>query len=226
MLDFTGPNAAEPQSLPPGSDLTESTPPTRLRNVVPRRPLRLSPPEDAETPDPRQALQALNIFADLFDGDPVPATDTHLDPRIAASRRRARRSLTRSDPELAPDEANFWHPLALADDLHTPSGHTPAAASPQAPVIPLHEQLALIRSAIYAPDPEVEARQVADANTARMRLASHTMNATLMLVAFPVGAAITTHTLLRGSDIRLSAQAMAIVGTILAASHGGFSGLL
>lgn len=67
-------------------------------------------------------------------------------------------------------------------------------------------ELARLRAALYpAPDaPEV---------SSQMRLAVHTLNATLVMVWMPLGAAVMTYSLFRGADLRLSSRAMAAVGT-------------
>ncbi len=70
--------------------------------------------------------------------------------------------------------------------------------------------LARLRLALYPPDPE------APAYTTQMRLAVHCMNATLILVWIPLGAAVMTYALLRGEDMRLSGRLMAVTGTMLA----------
>lgn len=48
--------------------------------------------------------------------------------------------------------------------------------------------------------------------SAQMRLAVHAMNATLIVVYAPLGAALMTYSLLRGEDIRLTARALTLVG--------------
>lgn len=202
------------------------------RQIVPRRPLRLSPPRDDAASDPRQPLVALNIFSDIFDdmpADPATLPSPTLDPRIAASRRRARRQLVAATSDLAPDEANFWHIWVMPPPNASPHHHSGATFAsndvPDLPV-PLHEHLARVRAALYAePDGDEAAAHNAQPSP-QMRLATHAMNATLVIVAFPVGAALTTYSLLRGSDMRISAQAMAIVAAITGAWHSGIEKLL
>ncbi len=75
---------------------------------------------------------------------------------------------------------------------------------------PSDVDLARLRLALYPPDPG------APAYTTQMRLAVHCMNATLILVWAPLGAAVMTYSLLRGEDMRLSARLMAVTGTMLA----------
>lgn len=220
LPDPPPPSLAGPEAMP---DSVSST-----RAVVPRRPLRLSPPREDDMPDPRQALAALNIFSDVFDAEPVTDPDARLDPRIRASRRRAQRLLAPSADIFPPDEANFWHSSVPSGAVTQHSGHGTATVSandvPNLPV-PLHVQLARVRAALYT-DETGTAIAPADPPSAQMRLASHAMNATLIVVAFPVGAAVTTYSLVRGGDIRLSAQAMAIVAAVMGAWQSGLERLL
>lgn len=47
------------------------------------------------------------------------------------------------------------------------------------------------------------------------RLTIYLMNATLMLVALPVGCAVVVYNMVRGEDLRLSARAIAVTGTLV-----------
>lgn len=63
--------------------------------------------------------------------------------------------------------------------------------------------------------------------SSRLRLAAHLIDATLMVVALPVGVAMMIYGLSRGADINTSARAMALSGVALAALHtAGQGGLL
>lgn len=53
----------------------------------------------------------------------------------------------------------------------------------------------------------------------QMRLAVHAMNATLIMVWLPLGAAAMTYSILKGEDMRLSARLMALTGTFLAVAR-------
>jgi hypothetical protein len=75
------------------------------------------------------------------------------------------------------------------------------------------ENAARIRTALYPPEPEVVA---AERPSTQMRLAVHAMNATMIVVVLPVGAALMTYSILRGEDMRLSGRVMALTGTFLA----------
>lgn len=202
--------------------------PALARAITPRRPLRLSPIRDESTADPRQSLVALNIFADVFDADPVAETDDALDPRIRASRNRAKARMAQAINSLAPDEANFWHASIPDADAAAPQGAALATIAandlPDLPA-PLHEHLARVRAALYAEGLDDDARLL-ETPSAQMRLASHAMNATLVVVAFPLGAALTTYSLLRGGNMRLSAQAMAVVAGVLGVFHSGLTQFL
>lgn len=67
-----------------------------------------------------------------------------------------------------------------------------------------------IRAALYPP--EDEAAEGISGQSVQMRLAVHSMNATLLVVMLPLGAAMTTYTLLRGADMRATGRAMALGG--------------
>jgi hypothetical protein len=59
-----------------------------------------------------------------------------------------------------------------------------------------------------------------------MRLAVHAMNATMVVVFLPVGMAAMAHGIVRGEDMRRSAQMMAVLGLFTAALGGhSMSGL-
>lgn len=76
-------------------------------------------------------------------------------------------------------------------------------------------ELARLRVALYPPgDPEN-----VYAYSTQMRLAAHCMNATLILVWAPLGAAVMTYTVLKGENMRLSARIMAVTGTLFALAH-------
>ena len=52
-----------------------------------------------------------------------------------------------------------------------------------------------------------------------MRLAAHAMNATLIVVWLPLGAAVMTYSLLKGEDIRLTSRLMVLTGCVGALSQ-------
>jgi hypothetical protein len=74
-----------------------------------------------------------------------------------------------------------------------------------------NSELSRIRAALYDP---VEA-DLQQGNATQIRLASHAMNATLIMVWLPLGAAVMTYGLLKGDDIHLSARLMVATGTII-----------
>lgn len=228
MLDVQAQIANEIPLPVPGGFLLASPSPTAPRHIVPRRPLRLAPPRDEMAPDPRQSLVALNIFTDAFDTTPAPQPEAGIDPRILASRRRIRRRIAASADGLAPDEANFWHKdvepdLSPQDSRHI-SAILPANSQPDLP-LPLHEHLARVRTALYAAGPDSEAGRQSNPSP-QIRLAACAMNATLLIVAMPVGVAVTAYSLVRGHDIRVSAQAMAVVASVLGIWQSGIERLL
>lgn len=82
------------------------------------------------------------------------------------------------------------------------------------PDLPLPQDQALqrLRGALYPAAEEVEEEQ---RPSTQIRLAAHCLNATLILVYAPLGAAVMTYALLKGEDIRFSARMMAVVGTVV-----------
>jgi hypothetical protein len=72
-------------------------------------------------------------------------------------------------------------------------------------------ELSRVRAALYDPV-ESEADKPA---SSQLRLATHAMNATLIMVWLPLGAAVMTYSLLKGEDIHLSARLMVATGTIV-----------
>lgn len=75
-------------------------------------------------------------------------------------------------------------------------------------------ELGRLRLALYpAVDDQVNATP-----SLALKLAAHAMNATLLAVSAPIGAAVMTYGLLRGGDMRFSARAMTLAGIFTAAS--------
>jgi len=91
----------------------------------------------------------------------------------------------------------------------------PEPANDQLPALRAQrEELRRVRAALYerAPRPSTA-----------LRLAAHAMNATLIVIALPIGAAMMTHGVLRGENLNASARLMAIVGIALGAKDIVFS---
>ena len=88
----------------------------------------------------------------------------------------------------------------------------PANDQPHIP-LPRDKDLQNVRHALYA-----ETENGAPYST-QMRLAVHCLNATLILVWTPLGAAMMTYSVLRGENMRLSSRVMAVTGTLLALAH-------
>jgi len=112
----------------------------------------------------------------------------------------------------------------LADALETrlrwqTAGRPPRVAAPgcanDAPDLPLvrNAELRRVRLALYPP-PEAEA-----APSAPLRLAAHSLDASLIIIALPLGAAMMTYSLLRGGNIRVSARVTAVTATVVGISQ-------
>ena len=74
---------------------------------------------------------------------------------------------------------------------------------------PRNPELARLRAALYPPEIAPALPQRA---SPQMRLAVHSMNATLIMVALPVGAALMTYSVLRGDNLRLTAHTLVATG--------------
>lgn len=115
-----------------------------------------------------------------------------------------------SEPTAPPVAA----PLGLARPVRRVATPNPSAVVNDRPDLPRPSEpdLSTLRAALY---PKVEVAPP----TVQMRLAAHSMNATLIMVWMPLGAAVMTYSLLKGEDIRLSARLMAVTGTLFALSQ-------
>lgn len=194
---------------------------TATAPVVPRRPARVAHPAPTL---PRVEWRArpvtvANLFSDLFDHDEAaPAA-----PLTARDRGRARMQALALAREVAaaPELHNLWHdafddasqvasPIAAANDSLPPDGV---------------EALCRIRAALYTIDPAETAHAARTASrkdqSIQMRLAVQAMNGTLIVVAAPVGAAVLTYSLFRGEDLRLTGNALAVCGSLMALIQTG-----
>lgn len=113
------------------------------------------------------------------------------------------KSLQRADPD---------HPIfTLLDDGNVDAvyarGFQPSNDRPDIP-LPRDPELSRLRAALYPTD-DTPAPHL---TSAQMRLAAHTMNATLIMVALPVGAAMLTYSVLRGENMRLTSAALVATG--------------
>ena len=126
------------------------------------------------------------------------------------------RMLARIDATLAARRAG------LPDPSPEEAAAQPGEPANREPDLPRADRATLdsVRSALYASEPETDAPRPSPA----MRLAAHAMDATLLVVALPVGAAMMTYSLARGGDLRLSARMLAL-GGIWAGALGAAGGL-
>ena len=70
------------------------------------------------------------------------------------------------------------------------------------------QEIARVRAALYMVDPLA----ALPPPSTQMRLAAHAMNATLIVVWAPLGAAVMTYVLLKGEDMKLSSRMMVLSG--------------
>lgn len=130
-------------------------------------------------------------------------------------------SLTKTDLQIARRSSEARRIRAISP--HSPL-EPPAAAQPIPPPVandrpdlpkPRNAELARIRLALYPPPSEADM----PVHSTQMRLAAHCMNATLIVVWAPLGAAVMTYALLRGENMQMSARLMAVAGTFFALAH-------
>ena len=117
------------------------------------------------------------------------------------------KSSQRADPD---------HPIfTLLDEGNVDAvyqrGFQPSNDRPDIPR-PRDPELSRLRLALYPTEQAVPPYLISP----QMRLAAHTMNATLIMVALPVGAAMLTYSVLRGENMRLTSAALVATGI---ASH-------
>lgn len=93
-------------------------------------------------------------------------------------------------------------------------GFQPSNDRPDLPA-PRDPELARLRLALYPP---VET-PVPHLTSPQMRLAAHSMNATLIIVSLPVGAALMTYSVLRGDNMRLTSRALVATGFASSLMH-------
>ncbi len=110
-------------------------------------------------------------------------------------------------------------PAPVPEELLTAPAETEVVANDR-PLLPQNHDAdaARIRAALYPPEEEVEDQRP----STQMRLAVHAMNATMIVVLLPVGAAMMTYSILRGEDMRRSGRMMALTGLVLAAGQSQF----
>jgi hypothetical protein len=80
------------------------------------------------------------------------------------------------------------------------------------------DRLRAIRAALYdAPDAAISGKP--QKNSAIVRLTATALDATMVIVCLPVGAAMLTYHIFKGGELRRSAQAMTLTGFLLASSN-------
>jgi hypothetical protein len=113
----------------------------------------------------------------------------------------------------APKPSAVAQPVAA---MPAPGSESKALAANDTPDLPRpkDEVLANLRLALYPVEDASDSKP-----STQIRLAAHCLNATLILVYAPLGAAVMTYSLLKGEDIRFSGRMMALVGTVVGLSQ-------
>ncbi len=120
-----------------------------------------------------------------------------------------------------PDTESELGPVLLFREASQPPETPPANDRPDLPRL-FDPANAAIREALYATDESAATGNRAPST--QMRLAVHAMNATMLVVFAPIGLAAMAHGIVRGEDMRRSAQLMAVMG-LFAAALGGHGSL-
>ncbi|MES2664707.1 MAG: hypothetical protein V4712_01330 [Pseudomonadota bacterium] len=120
--------------------------------------------------------------------------------------------------------AHVDHVAEVAVEVAASRALAPEVANdrPDLPVAPGENEQVIrrVRAALY-PVAEAPPRV-----STPLRLAAHSMDTTLIIVALPVGAAMLTYSLLRGGNANVSGRMMAITGTLLALTQTGWTSSL
>ena len=165
-------------------------------------------PVDAEVVDDL-AEAVPDMSAPLPPVDSILDSLTKTDLRIAHHITESRRIRTMS-PHFPAPAADTTAPAARAPAAHAPTAND----QPDLPR-PRNAELERVRMALYPPEPQ----GAIPVHSTQMRLAAHCLNATLIVVWAPLGAAVMTYALLRGENMQMSARLMAVAGTFYAVAH-------
>lgn len=164
-------------------------------------------PQARPAPVPRPAVRRLRPARGLDELAEVPRLLARVDATLAA--RRAGRSEPRA---------------ASAPACGTATGPVDGWGDDRLAALPRSQPSGLqpVRAALYA-GPE----DLYEPLSPMLRLAAHALDASLMVVALPVGAAMMTYSLGRGPNLRVSAQMLAVGGICVGGlqSIGGLAGL-
>lgn len=162
---------------------------------------------------PRRGVAVcLTLSVGRRDGAQAPLATIHLlaetlldclQAKVCADQVRwLRRCVTR--PSRQAPRRILPRPAALPNHLSLVS----ANIQPDLPPIAVDADLHRLRAALYAEQLPLSL----PARSGQMRLAIHAMNATLIVVALPVGVALLTYSLLRGDNLRATTGALVATG--------------
>ena len=121
-----------------------------------------------------------------------------------------------SSQRADPDHPIFAHLNEHNVDAVFARGFRPGNDRPDIPA-PRDPELARLRDALYPPEDDAPPPHLV---SPQMRLAAHAMNATLIMVALPVGTAMLTYSVLRGENMRLTSAALVATGMASRCSQG------
>jgi len=166
-----------------------------------------APVAEAAPPAPEAPAEpAVAEAGPVAEAAPAPAAEAEAAPVAEAASR------DRSNVRVL--QAFRKAPAAEAAAAVAPAAPPPANDRPHLPR--WHDpELARLREALYDPAEAAAAAALEAAKpTAQMRLAIHAMNATLIAVYAPFGAAVMTYSLLKGEDLKVSARMLMLAGSV------------
>lgn len=168
------------------------------------------------TPLAEAEVETDSETANIFASTPVPKiVDRFGEPPVG-------RLLDRMAAEIRPHDA--LHATRVTERPVMPE--YAIVVAPEALPMPSQRKpsppdMARIRDALYPPEPEGERRQK---EPLVRRITLYSLNATLMIAAPPIGAALMTYSVLGREDTRITARVMALTGVVFAITHAVLRG--
>lgn len=151
-------------------------------------------------------------------GAPAEASDPVTAEPEAPRAETVAAALAGAAPAARPRRRSRLVPLRPAEPAAPASAEAAANDRPHLPKA-RDPELARLRYALYEAAEMSRAEEAPAQATAQMRLAIHAMNATLIMVYAPFGAAVMVYSLLKGEDLRVSSRALLLGGSLSMAAH-------
>lgn len=154
----------------------------------------------------------------MAEADPAEASAPATSEPEAPRAETVAAALAGAAPAARPRRRSRLVPLRPAEPAAPASVEAAANDRPHLPKA-RDPELARLRDALYEAAEMSRAEEAPAQATAQMRLAIHAMNATLIMVYAPFGAAVMVYSLLKGEDLRVSSRALLLGGSLSMAAH-------